>query len=63
VNKNIQEMSVVELKVLAFDLDNEGKRVNANYQAVINVLNQKLNGAAASKPQAPSAPEKGTEPK
>ncbi|MBU1457045.1 MAG: hypothetical protein KKD01_20210 [Proteobacteria bacterium] len=39
---DLQKMSIQELKALAFDLDQQGKAINQNYQAVLQVLGKKI---------------------
>jgi hypothetical protein len=40
--KNPRDMTIEELKVLAFDLDQQGKYISQQYTAIIQVLQQKM---------------------
>ena len=40
--KTLNDMSVEELKILAFDTDMEGKRLNQQYTTILAVISQKL---------------------
>lgn len=47
--KNITELSVVELKALAFDIDNNIKRMQQDYVQVVQVLQSKAETEAVPK--------------
>lgn len=45
---NLEEKTVNELKVIAFDIDNQIKVNQRDYQVVINIINSKLEAEAKS---------------